>query len=120
MTKNMVLNMHEGLDVYQPEHGAMRPIEHLLEIGILGKGTSLAHAVDLTPREANIIVETGTLLVHCPSASLRAGYGVSRKGHFPELLKRGVAVGLGSDAGNFSDYLDICRMMYLASTIFVE
>ena len=73
-----------------------------------------------TAPEVPLLARAGTHVVHCPAASLRVGMGVSRVGVFPEMVAAGVNVALGSDSGNYSDFYDVGRQMYLAATIHRE
>jgi cytosine/adenosine deaminase-related metal-dependent hydrolase len=45
---------------------------------------------------------------------------VSHVGCFPEMAAAGVNVALGSDSGNYSDFYDVGRQMYLAATMHRE
>jgi cytosine/adenosine deaminase-related metal-dependent hydrolase len=67
-----------------------------------------------------LLAAAGTHVVHCPAASLRVGMSVSRVGVFPEMVAAGVNVALGSDSGNYSDFYDVGRQLYLAATIHRE
>lgn len=95
-----------------------RPIEHLAELGILGPGLTLVHMIHLDEREVDLIVESGTHIVHCPSASLRRAKGAFRVGRIVEMLDRGVTVGLGSDG--HSGRHDVMRQVYLAACVHRE
>ena len=105
--------VHEAIEV----HGR-RPVEHLADLGILGPGLTLVHMIHLNDAEVDLIAETGTRIVHCPSASLRRAKGAFRVGRMIEMLERGVTVGLGSDG--HSGKHDVARQMYLAATVHRE
>jgi len=62
--------------------------------GGLGERTVLAHAIHLSDRELERLVETGTRVAHCPSSNLFIGAGVMPLARW---LEAGVVVGLGSD-----------------------
>jgi 5-methylthioadenosine/S-adenosylhomocysteine deaminase len=49
-----------------------------------------------------------------PSSSLHNAYGNLVRGHAPELLEAGVAVGLGSDHAS-SGIVDLCQEMFLVA-----
>jgi cytosine/adenosine deaminase-related metal-dependent hydrolase len=62
--------------------------------GALGPRTILAHAIHLSPREIERIVETGTRVAHCPQSNLFLASGVMPLSRY---LEAGMLVGLGSD-----------------------
>ena len=95
-----------------------RPVEHLADLGILGPNLTLVHMIHLDDREVELVIESGTGVVHCPSTSMRRGMGAIRKGRFPEMLAAGVPVGLGSDG--VSGKRDLLRQAYLAAVGFRE
>ena len=95
-----------------------RPIEHLADIGVLDDNLTLVHMNHLSPGEVDLVAGTGARVVHCPAASLRRGMGAIRNGSFPEMLAKGVPVGLGSDG--YSGRRDVLRQAYLAAVGFRE
>lgn len=105
---------------YVAHAGGRSAVEHLADQDLLGEDVHLVHLIKNSPVEVDLLAETGTSVVHCPAASLRWGLGVSRTGLIPESLAAGVNIALGSDSGNYSDFLDIGRQMYLAATIHRE
>lgn len=122
---DIIFNIHQSYSQaevtgYMDKIGGIRPIEHLQNLGVLGPALTLVHMIALTPPEVEILADTKTNVVHCPGASMRFGLGSSNKGSFPEMLEKGIPVALGTDAGNWSDSLDICRMAYLAATMHKE
>ena len=101
------------------EHGK-RPVEYLEEIGVLGPNVLLAHVVGLDEAEVDCLARTGTKAVMCPTAALKMGSGVTSKGMLPEMLDKGVCVGLGTDAGNNSNLVETMRSMYLITVLFKD
>ncbi|MBM4408677.1 MAG: amidohydrolase family protein [Chloroflexi bacterium] len=89
-------------------------------LGILDARTALIHMIRTEPSEVPLLARAGAHVVHCPAASLRVGMGVSRVGVFPEMVAAGINVALGSDSGNYSDFYDVGRQMYLAASIHRE
>lgn len=120
-----IFYMHQSVrdvdtDRFRARSNGLSAVEHLGNLGVLGPKTHLVHMVRNSDVEIQLLAESHTSIVHCPSASLRGGMGVSRTGLVPEALHNGVNIALGSDSGNFSDFLDIGKQMYLASTIHRE
>ena len=62
--------------------------------GGLGARTILAHAIHLSSREVERLVETDARVAHCPSSNLFLSSGMMQLGAY---RARGMAVGLGSD-----------------------
>src|SRR5206468_3505166 len=69
--------------------------------------------------EVESIARTGSTVVVCPSTTVKEGAGLGER-KLPELLARGVNVGLGSDSANSSNYLDPVRMLNAAAVGFKE
>lgn len=71
--------------------------------GLLGKKTLLGHAIHLSEREADVLSETGSVAVHCPTSNLFLGSGL-----FPlkALARREkpVRIGVATDIGGGSSY----------------
>ncbi len=101
------------------EHGK-RPTEFLEEIGFLGPNTLLAHVLGLDEAEVDCMARTQTNAVMCPTAAVKGGSGMTRDGLLPEMLQKGVTVGLGTDAGNNSNLIETMRSMYLASVLYKD
>src|SRR5690625_138977 len=94
---------------YREHAGGLSAVAHFEKLGILGPNLHLVHMIRNSVAEIELLVESGTSLVHCPAASLRWGLGASRTGLLPEAQRRGVNIALGSDSGNYSDFLDVYK-----------
>jgi guanine deaminase len=68
--------------------------------GGLGDRTVLAHAVHLSDRELDRLVETRTHVAHCPISNLFLASGVMPLGRY---LDAGLSMGLGSDVAGGPD-----------------
>ena len=68
--------------------------------GGLGSRTVLAHAVHLSDRELDRLVETGARVAHCPISNLFLASGMMPLGRY---LEAGLPVGLGSDVAGGPD-----------------
>ena len=96
------------------------PTEYLEEIGFLGPDTTLAHCLGIDMAEVDCMARTGTRAVMCPTAAVKGGSGMTRTALLPEMLERGVTVGLGTDAGNNSNLVETMRSMYLAAVLYKD
>jgi guanine deaminase len=81
--------------------------------GGLGDRTVLAHAVHLSDRELDRLVETGTHVAHCPISNLFLASGVMPLGRY---LDAGLSMGLGSDVagGPALSIFSVMRVGYYA------
>jgi len=100
-------------------HG-MRPTAYLERLGAVGPQVLLAHLLGLDQSEVEIMARTGTKGVVCPTAALKGGAGMTNTGLLPEMLDLGVAVGLGTDAGNNSNLIETMRSMYLVAVLYKD
>ena len=107
---NMLENVSESYALY-----GERPIEHLYNIGSLGRNVVVVHMIHVNDREIRMLAETGTNVAHCPSTALKLAYGLSAFGKFPEMAEAGVNVAIGTDASDCSNFNDMVRLMYLAA-----
>ena len=101
------------------EHG-VTPTERLERLGVLGDNVTLAHGLGLNEAELDSIARTGASVVMCPTAAIKGGSGMTRTAKLPEMLERGIPVGLGTDAGNNSNLLETMRSMYLAAVLYKD
>jgi cytosine/adenosine deaminase-related metal-dependent hydrolase len=97
-----------------------RPIERFEELGILGRRFLGTHMGWLSDDEVGLMKRRDATAVHCPSASMKGAYGAMTKGKFPELMREGVTVGLGTDGPAASCFLDMFREIHLAATAHKE
>jgi 5-methylthioadenosine/S-adenosylhomocysteine deaminase len=89
-------------------------VEHIWKLGLLRRGFCGAHAVWLTDRDLDLIAEANAGISHNPLSNLYLGSGVAR---VPELLQRGVAVGIGSDGVNCGSSASLFEVMKLAAVL---
>ena len=89
-------------------------VEQLHHLGFTGPDVLLAHGIWLSTGERRILRETGTRVVHCPSANLKLASGIAR---VPEMLDEGMALALGADGAAFNNTLDAFMEMRLAAML---
>ncbi len=112
-------NSPASIDAHLRRYGK-RPVEYLEQIGVLGGNLLLAHVTGLDQSEVDCLARSGTKAVMCPTAALKMGHGITAKGMLPEMLDKGVCVGLGTDAGNNSNLIETMRSMYLITVLFKD
>jgi 5-methylthioadenosine/S-adenosylhomocysteine deaminase len=93
---------------YATERWGQRPAEYLDAIGFLGPRMHAAHSVLLSETEVELLAQRGVTVAHCPVGNFLIG-----PPKVPELVRRGVAVGIGSD-GAASGSIDLFRAMHVS------
>jgi putative selenium metabolism protein SsnA len=107
----ITIHTSEGLvDVnYNIEHYRKRTVQRLLDLGLLGPNTVLAHCVHLDEDEINILAQTRTGVVHNAMSNMLNAVGVAP---VLSMLRKNVNVGLGND-GYIFDMFENIRTTYL-------
>ena len=86
---------HEELEKVHHLYMSAHDYTHVYEkCGLLTPKTVLGHCIHLNPREIAAIAGAQASVAHCPSSNLFLGSGLIK---LDQLLKAGIAVGLGSD-----------------------
>jgi 5-methylthioadenosine/S-adenosylhomocysteine deaminase len=90
------------------------PVRLLAREGLLDERLVTIHAVWLDSEEIDLLAEHGVGVVHCPAANAFLGDGIAR---VPEMLARGVRVGLGPDGGCANNRQSVFDEMRSASLL---
>jgi guanine deaminase len=85
------------------------------DLGMLGPRFTAAHAVWIDSEDIRRLSDRGASVAHNPSSNLRLGSGLA---DVRRMLRAGVNVGLGTDAANCGDHLNMFEAMRLASYIY--
>lgn len=88
------------------------PVRLLEREGLLRDRLVAVHGVWLDDEEMDMVAAAGAAIVHCPGANAFLGDGIAR---LPEMLERGVRVGLGPDGGCANNKQSVFEEMRLAS-----
>lgn len=92
----------------------MGPAAYLDSLGLLDELTVVVHAVWLEASDLEILARRSVKVSHCPESNLKLAAGVAP---VPELLARGVTVGLGTDGAASNNNLDLFGEMSLAARL---
>ena len=84
------------------KHYGKRIVDRLMDCGILGSKTLLAHCIYVNPHEMELIKETDTMVVHNPESNMGNACGCPPT---MEIVHRGILTGLGTD-GYTQDMLE--------------
>jgi len=84
----------------------MRPVDYLESVGWLADDVWLAHLVHITPHDITTLARAGVGMAHCPTSNMILGSGIAP---VPEVLRAGMAVGLGVDGSASNDTSNMIR-----------
>jgi 5-methylthioadenosine/S-adenosylhomocysteine deaminase len=99
---------------YTLENYGLRPFPFLSEIGLLNDKFLGVHCVKLDAQDIALIAEANASVSHNPAANMVLASGVSP---IPELLARGVSVGLATDGAASNDSQSIIEAMKLSALL---
>ena len=91
-----------------------RPVDHLENLGLLSSSLIACHCVWLTDEEMDLLARRKVRVVHNPESNMKLASGVAP---VPDLLARGVAVGLGTDGCASNNNLDLFQEMDFAAKL---
>lgn len=86
-------------------------IQYLHDLGLTGKDAVLAHCVWLSDDELQLLRDTGTHVLHCPSSNAKLGSGIAP---VARMLDSGVSVSIGADGAPCNNNLDALFELRLA------
>jgi 5-methylthioadenosine/S-adenosylhomocysteine deaminase len=96
------------------ERYATTPVRHVAGLGVLDASTVAAHVVWLDTLEMDMLAASSAGAIHNPTSNLKTGAGISP---VPEMIRRGVKVGLGTDGAASNNDLDLWEEVRLAALL---
>ncbi len=96
------------------ERYGMRAPALLADAGLFDGPVLAAHCVWLDDADIALLADYDVAVAHCPGSNGKLGAGVAR---LPELLARGIRVGLGTDGPASNDDLHLWDEMRLAAML---
>ena len=90
------------------------PVFHLDHLGVLSERLIADHCVKIAEEEMEILKKYGVKVAHCPESNMKLASGVAP---IPELLSKGVVVGLGTDGCASNNNLDMFQEMDTAAKL---
>jgi 5-methylthioadenosine/S-adenosylhomocysteine deaminase len=90
------------------------PVNHMESLELLSPSLIACHCVWLTEAEMDLLARRGVKVVHNPESNMKLAAGVAP---VPELLARGVTVGLGTDGCASNNNLDLFQEMDSAAKL---
>ena len=106
------VHVHAVQSIFQKSYGleflGKTLVQHMHDIGFLGKNIVIGHCVWPTEKDIQLLAESGAGVTHHPSCNLRVRNGISPAYH---MLQAGVRVGLGLDGKSINDDDDMIQEM---------
>jgi 5-methylthioadenosine/S-adenosylhomocysteine deaminase len=93
---------------YATERWGKRPAEYLEHIRFLSPRVLAAHSILLSQREVDLYAQRGVAVAHCPLGNYLIG-----PPKIPEMWRRGIPVGIGSD-GASNGSIDLFQAMHIS------
>jgi cytosine/adenosine deaminase-related metal-dependent hydrolase len=81
-----------------------KPLKLMEDCGFIGSDVSYAHGIHFNDQELELLADTGTHIVHCPTSNMRLGSGICR---VKEMLPLGINVSLAVDGSASNDSSDM-------------
>jgi len=115
---DMPIHMHIHETAFEVEqsveqHGK-RPLQRLLELGLLSPRMLAVHMTQLNEDEIKELAKQGVSVAHCPESNLKLASGFCPVG---ELVKAGVNVCIGTDGTASNNDLDMFGEMRTAALL---
>jgi 5-methylthioadenosine/S-adenosylhomocysteine deaminase len=110
---NALVHMHVSEGTHEPEyalqHFGMRTIEYYEHLGVACNQMLASQCVQISAHEIELMARRGVRMSHMPLSNCEVGGGIAP---VPDLLAKGVRVGLGSD-GYINDFFEVMRGAFL-------
>jgi len=90
------------------------PVEYLADLDILSSNLLACHCVILTDKDISLLQKYDVKVSHNPESNMKLASGISP---VPELLNKGICVGLGTDGCSSNNNLDLFLEMDTAAKL---
>jgi len=91
-----------------------RPVQHLKDLGLLGSHLIVDHCVHINKSEIKLLAENDVCVVHNPESNMKLASGIAP---IPEMIAKGITVGLGTDGCASNNNLDLFGEMDIAAKL---
>ena len=96
------------------EQTGRRPLERLLDLGLVNASLLAVHAVHLSDPEIAIFAESGVSIAHCPRSNLKLASGIAP---IASYRSAGINVAIGTDGAASNNVLDMLSEMRTAALL---
>ncbi len=110
------IHLHETRDeiAQSLEQYNVRPIQRLLDLGLLNNNLIAVHMTHLEDDEIDLLAETNVNVVHCPQSNLKLASGFCP---VQKLRDKNINITIGTDSCASNDDLDIFDEMHSAALL---
>ena len=112
----LILHMaetREELEEIEKRYGK-GPAVHLKDLGLLGPHLILDHCVHVSESDIELLAEHKVSVIHNPESNMKLASGIAP---VPEMMGRGITVGLGTDGCASNNNLDLFGEMDMAAKL---
>ncbi|XOF33624.1 MAG: amidohydrolase [Candidatus Electrothrix sp. YB6] len=106
--KNALYHIHlsENQDEVKTctERYGCSPVQHLENLALLNERVMAAHGVMVSGQEIELLAQRGVKIAHCPESNMKLASGAAP---IPDMLDKGVTVGLGTDGSASNNDVDL-------------
>ncbi len=95
-------------------HGGRRPVGYARDMGLLNERAVLAHMVDVTDEELEMVAASGAAVAHNPVSNLKLASGFAR---VRDMVRAGIPVSLGTDGACSNNSLNMFETMKLSAIL---
>lgn len=90
------------------------PVEYLADIGVLAAKPLLAHCINVSDSDIELIKKSDSRVAHCPKSNAKFGHGIAP---LEKFLDAQIAVGFGSDSVASNNVCDIIEEARFAALL---
>lgn len=101
------------VDTIKEKYGKT-PVGHLAKLGVLSPRTVACHCVVLTKEDIDLLSRYKVKIAHNPASNMKLASGIAP---LPELVRRGIHTGLGTDGCASNNNLDLLAEMDTAAKL---
>ena len=103
----------EELEEIERRYGK-NPTQHLKDLGLLGSHLIVDHCVHVSKPEIELLAENEVSVVHNPESNMKLASGIAP---VPDMIAKGMKVGLGTDGCASNNNLDLFGEMDMAAKL---
>ena len=96
------------------EANNMSSVKYLDSLGVINENTLIPHAVWIDGDDIEVLAGRNARIVHCPESNMKLASGVAP---IPDMIEKGICVGLGTDGCASNNNLDLFAEMDFAAKL---